>query len=230
MGFLVAHVARKPVTGILLSGGKSTRMGDDKALLDFCGAPMIVWCAAALAECAPTLLVSSSSAAHAEACSRALVDAWPRFPVLRGVKVKTVVDEEGREGPLAGFLAALERTSTASAVLSACDTPLAPAALYRREVGLLGEFEAVAPALEAPEPLLSAWQVEPARRAARSLAAEGRGPRALLETLRARLVDRGELGAWGIEPALIASANTPESLARLAARAPRSTNSTKRLT
>ncbi len=205
-------------------------MGKDKALLDFRGAPMIVWCAAALAECAPTLLVSSASAAHAKACQQALVNAWPRFSVLGGVKVETVVDGEGAKGPLAGFLAALERTPTEGAVLSACDTPLAPAALYRREVGLLGEFEAVAPALEAPEPLLSAWQVEPARRAARRLAAEGRGPRALLETVRARVVDRGELAAWGIEPDLLASANTPESLARLAARAERSTNNTKPLT
>ncbi len=215
----MAHVARKRVTGILLAGGKSTRMGKDKAMLDFCGAPMISWCAAALAECTPTLLVSSSSAAHAQACQRALVDAWPRFTVLRGVRVESVVDEEGAEGPLAGFLAALERVSTDRAVLSGCDTPLAPAALYRREVELLEAFEAVAPAVGAPEPLLSAWQVEPARRAAHGALLEGKGPRALLESLRSRLVGPAELAAWQIEPALLASANTPSALEALAARA-----------
>ncbi len=194
-------------------------MGTDKALLDFCGAPMIAWCAAALAECAPSLLVSSSSEAHARACQRALVNVWPRFTVLRGVRVETVVDEEGREGPLAGFAAALERASSGHVVLSACDTPLAPPALYRREVGLLGAFEAVAPSVDAPEPLLSAWQVEPARRAAGAFAAAGKGPRALLEALRTHLVSPTDLAEWGVEPALLASANTPGALRELTARA-----------
>lgn len=229
-GAFVAHVSRKRVTGILLAGGKSTRMGRDKALIDFGGAPLIAWCAAALAECAPTLIVSSSSAAHAQACERALANAWPRFTVLRGVRVETVLDGEGAQGPLAGFLAALEETSTESAVLSACDTPLAPATLYRRELALLAEFEAVAPALDSPEPLLSAWRAEPARRLARTLAADGRGPRALLEGLRARLVDGAELAAWGIDGALLASANTPEALGQLEDRAKALQEGTKRLT
>lgn len=193
-------------------------MGLDKALMDFCGAPMIAWCAAALAQCAPTLLVSSSSPAHAQACQRALVKARGRFTVLRGVQVKTVVDAEGTEGPLAGFLASLEEARSGQAVLSACDTPLAPAALYRREVALLADFEAVAPSIEAPEPLLSAWQVEPARRAALEVAGKGKGPRALLGALHTRLVDVRELAAWGIEPALLVSANTPGALGQLTAR------------
>lgn len=213
----MTHVARRLVAGILLAGGKSQRMGRDKALLDFEGAPMIAWCAAALAECAPMLIVSSSSGSHAAAAARAVADGWPRFTVLRGVDVETVVDAPGSKGPLAGLAAALEHARAEHLVVSACDTPLVPAAFYRSAVDLLKEFEAVAPQLEAPEPLISAWRREPALAAARELLPAGRGPRALLERLDARFVPRTEIQGWGLDPRKFASANTPTALGALLA-------------
>jgi molybdopterin-guanine dinucleotide biosynthesis protein A len=213
----VSHVARRTVTGVLIAGGKSTRMGADKALLDFGGAPMVAWCAAALAQCAPTLLVSSSSERHAGLCARAIADAWPRFTVLRGVTVETVVDEVAGAGPLAGFVAALAAARSDQVVVSACDTPLVPAAFYRGAVSLLVGADAVAPKLDEVEPLISAWRRGPALAAARTQLEQGRGPRALLETLNARLVSPAELASWGIDLARLASANTPDALARLRA-------------
>jgi molybdenum cofactor guanylyltransferase len=211
----VAHVARRKVQGVLLAGGQSSRMGADKALIDFDGAPMIAWCAAALAECAPSLVVSSSSAPHAARCARALQGAWPRFTVLRGVLVETVVDAPGTKGPLAGLAAALSSCSAPLVVVSACDTPLVPALFYRRAVGLLGQFEAAAPGLDAPEPLISAWERAPALALTAALLQAGRGPRALLERLRSRLIPPEELRAWGVDPARLGSANTPEALQSL---------------
>src|SRR5690242_7560613 len=120
-------------------------MGSDKALLDFDGAPMIAWCAAALAECGPSLVVSSSDAVHAARCARAIQGAWPRFTVLRGVRVETAVDAPGAAGPLAGLSAALSAAEAPRVVVSACDTPLVPALFYRKALGFLDEFEAVAP-------------------------------------------------------------------------------------
>ncbi len=213
----VAHVARRKVQGILLAGGQSSRMGSDKALLEFDGVPMVVWCAAALAECAPSLVVSSSSAVQAARCARALESAWPRFTVLRGVRVETVVDAPGTRGPLAGLTAALGVCSAPSVVLSACDTPLVPALFYRRALGFLGPFEAAAAALEAPEPLISAWARAPALAVASELIGAGKGPRAVLERLRARLIAADEMVSWGIAPEQLRSANTPEALQGLLA-------------
>lgn len=190
-------------------------MGADKALIDFAGAPMISWCAAALAESAPSLIVSSSSEQHAALCARAIADAWPRFTVLRGVKVETAVDEATGAGPLAGFVAGLAAARSDQVVVSACDTPLVPAEFYRRAVSLLDGAEAVAARLDEVEPLISAWRREPALTAARTQLEQGRGPRALFETLNARFVTTPELAGWGVDPARLASADTPEALARL---------------
>ncbi len=190
-------------------------MGADKALVDFAGAPMVTWCAAALAECAPVLVMSSSSEQHAERCAKAVVEAWPRFTVLRGVKVVTAIDGQAGQGPLRGFVAALSRAESDLVVLSACDTPLVPPTFYRKAVGLLAAFDAVAPHLDRPEPLISAWRRDRALALARELLPGGAGPSALLERLSARLVPREELGAWGMDDSRFASANTPEALSAL---------------
>jgi len=217
----VAHVARSRVVGVLLAGGRSERMGADKALLDFAGQPMAAWCAAALAQCAPTILVSSADERHAREVARAVTGAWPRFTVLRGVAVEPVADEVRGKGPLAGFVAAFGRSDAPHAVVSACDTPLVPPEFYRRAVSLLSEAPAIAPGLDRPEPLVSAWRRDAALAAARPLLEDGRGPHRLLEALGARLVGADEIRAWGLDPADFASANTPGALARLLGRAGR---------
>jgi molybdopterin-guanine dinucleotide biosynthesis protein A len=213
----MTHVQRKRVVGVLLAGGKSERMGTDKALLDFAGAPMSAWCAAALASCAPTILVSSATERHARTVARVVSSAWPAFTVLRGVAFEPVADAAPDKGPLSGLVSAFERSGAEYAVMSACDTPLVPAEFYRRAVALLEDAPAVAPTLERAEPLISAWRRAEALAAARPLLAEGRGPHRLVEALRARLVPREEITAWGLDPRHFASANTPEALAALLA-------------
>jgi len=213
----MAHVARRSVAGILLAGGASSRMGQDKATMEFVGAPMISWCAAALAECAPTLFVVSANTQHAALCKRAVEGAWPRFTGLRGVEVVPVVDHAPGKGPLGGLAAGLIMAKSESVVVSACDTPLVPAAFYRNALAALPGHDGVMAHLEAPEPLISAWRRAAALPDALRLAAEGRGPRALAETLKVRLVKRDELAAFGAKPYQMESANTPEAFAKLAA-------------
>jgi molybdenum cofactor guanylyltransferase len=213
----VPHVPRRDVAGLLLCGGKSTRMGADKALVDFAGAPMIAWCAAALAECANKLVVSGGTAAHASACARAVTDAWPRFTVLRGMDVETAVDGVEDAGPIAGLVAGFEKAKRDRVVVSACDTPLVPAGFYRKALSFLVPAQVVAPRLEQPEALISAWLRDPALAEARSALATRSGPRSLLERLPAKLVTAQELIPWGFDPARFASANTPQALAALRA-------------
>jgi molybdopterin-guanine dinucleotide biosynthesis protein A len=161
------------------------------------------------------LLVSSDEERHARQVARAVAAAWPRFTVLRGCKVEAVVDQVQGRGPLAGVVAAFGRSQADHAVVSACDTPLVPAEFYRRAVALLSESNAVAPGLDRPEPLVSAWRRLAAVEAAGPLLAEGQGPHRLLEAVGARLVGSDELRAWGLDPARFASANTPSALADL---------------
>lgn len=217
----MTHVARSRVVGVLLAGGKSERMGTDKALLDFAGAPMAAWCAAALAQCAPTVLVASAEGRHAREVARAVAGAWPRFTVLRGIAVDPVADEVRGKGPLAGIVAAFGKSDAPHAVVSACDTPLVAPEFYRRAVSLLSDADAVAPRLDRPEPLVSAWRRDEALAAALPLLEQGQGPHRLLEAVGARLVSADEIRAWGLDPADFASANTPGALAGLLDRARR---------
>jgi molybdopterin-guanine dinucleotide biosynthesis protein A len=213
----VTYVSRRNVVGVLLAGGKSQRMGKDKALLEFRGAPMAAWCAAALAQCAPTLIVSSATATHARAVARAVADSWPKFTVMRGVQVFEAVDQTADAGPLGGLVTAWKSCEAPWSVVSACDTPLVPAEFYRRAVSMLEEHHAVAPQLERPEPLVSAWRRSEALAAAGPLMIQRAGPHMLLERVHARLVLEPELRAWGIDPRLLASANSPQALGRLEA-------------
>jgi molybdenum cofactor guanylyltransferase len=45
------------MTGVVLAGGQSTRMGRDKASLEFCGQPLVERCAEVLRQCFAEVLV-----------------------------------------------------------------------------------------------------------------------------------------------------------------------------
>ena len=93
-----------PLTGVVLAGGRSSRMGSDKALLRVGGRRLID-----LAVDALTPL-----------CGEVLVAAGPR--VVADLTVRQIHDA-GDRGPLAGIVAALGEVSTDLAVVVAVDMP-----------------------------------------------------------------------------------------------------------
>lgn len=96
------------LAGAVLCGGRSTRMGADKALLAVDGVPMALRAASALvgAGCSPVVAVGGDAAALAE------------------LGLGVVPDETPGEGPLGGVLAALHALPSAEAVaVVACDMP-----------------------------------------------------------------------------------------------------------
>lgn len=108
------------VGGIVLAGGRSARMGLDKALLDWHGTPLVVHVADVLRDALDGPLV----VVHAEG---------QELPPLRGVEL--ACDAVPARGPLEGLragLAALDGRVDA-AFVTAVDVPL----LERRLVGLL---------------------------------------------------------------------------------------------
>lgn len=98
----------EPSAGFVLAGGRSSRMGNDKALVQLCGEPLIVRALAILRE-------AGVEAAIAGARSD-----------LSGYG--SVVADAGR-GPLSGVCAALESTVAEFAVFLSVDMPLLPSAL-----------------------------------------------------------------------------------------------------
>ena len=182
----------KPVYGLVLAGGRSRRMGRDKALIVYHGRPQFENGSRALARhCARVFLSlrADQSAAPEYAGHAQLAD---RFP---------------GGGPLIGILSALEAHPEAAWLVMACDLPFAGDAaldfLLARRNPLKMATAFRNPERNWPEPLLALY--EPAARPP-LLALHGAGlncPRRALEQLGAELLDPPD-SRW------IMNANTPE--------------------
>jgi molybdenum cofactor guanylyltransferase len=100
--------------GFVLAGGRSSRMGRDKALLLFDGRPLVMHALAILREAGLRVAIAGANPANRTALSA--------FAPI-------VDDPEPGRGPLAGICAALESTSARYAVFLPVDLPLLPASL-----------------------------------------------------------------------------------------------------
>lgn len=106
------------VTGFVLAGGSSSRMGRDKALLPLRGRPLVERVIARLRPCVERLYVIGSERNHR---------------LLRGCGADGVlVDLYPDRGPLMGLYTGLMHTHTPLNVFAACDMPwIEPALVYQ---------------------------------------------------------------------------------------------------
>jgi molybdopterin-guanine dinucleotide biosynthesis protein A len=88
---------------VVLTGGRSSRMGGDKAVLDAGGMPLAARPAAALAEICDDVVLAGRA--------------------VSGVAGRVVADEPGTEGPLAGLVAGLRAAHRDVCVVAGCDMP-----------------------------------------------------------------------------------------------------------
>jgi len=179
--------------GLLLTGGASSRMGSDKALLEVAGSTLASRVARALATVArPTLVVGPHAGTGLEAV------------------------EDGREGPLvalvAGVNALAERGCTGPVLLVACDLPFVGAELLAALAHELGEADAAVPVLDERDQPLAACYSPRALAVAKDLV--GQGGRAMRELLDAIEVKRIPEAAWSriAERASLVDVDTPEQL------------------
>lgn len=99
---------KRPVTGIVLCGGRSSRMGRDKAWLDVRGEPLVVRTVRIVSEVAAPVIVAAADGQV--------------LPLLPG-EVIVVRDEVAARGPLGGLAAAMSVMTADSAFVTACDMP-----------------------------------------------------------------------------------------------------------
>jgi len=111
-------IDKAQITGMVLAGGRGSRMGGvDKGLQAFRGMPLAMHALFRLqAQVGETMLNANRNLAAYESMGVPVwPDALPDYP-----------------GPLAGFLAGLERCETPYLVVVPCDTPLFPEDLVER--------------------------------------------------------------------------------------------------
>lgn len=187
--------------GIVLCGGKSSRMGRPKAWLPFGDEVLLQRVVRLLSEVVRPIVVVAAQGQD-----------LPHLPS----DVLIVRDEHEALGPLAGLaagLAALNGKADA-AYASSCDVPLLKPEFVRHMTGLRGDYDLVIPRDGKYHHPLAAVYRTTVESAVRQLIAENRlRPFFLLERVRSREVDVAELRAVDPELESLRNTNTPEEYA-----------------
>jgi molybdopterin-guanine dinucleotide biosynthesis protein A len=113
------------VTGLVLAGGKGTRMGGvDKGLQALKGRPLIAWVLEALAPQVQSIFINANRNQ----------EAYVRFgvPILTDSPRSPSESDVVYDGPLAGMLAGLRACPTPWLVTTPCDVPVIPADYVHR--------------------------------------------------------------------------------------------------
>jgi molybdopterin-guanine dinucleotide biosynthesis protein A len=195
---------REAITGLVLCGGRGTRMGGvEKALLPWAGRPLLAQVLERLSPQVATvaLNVNREAARYAGFGLPLWPDADDRLP-----------------GPLAGWLAALQRVQTPWLLSVPCDSPLLPPDLATRLAGPLAAPGApplaIATTADGPQPVFALLHRSLAPALAAALAAGERGVQRFARAQGAAEVRFDDAVAF-------ADADTPQDLANLARLAPR---------
>jgi molybdopterin-guanine dinucleotide biosynthesis protein A len=182
------------VLGAVLTGGRSTRMGRDKAFIELDGTPLVLRVAKALVGSGIERVVSVGGDVEA----------------LRALGLEAVDDPRQGDGPLAGIAAALAHAGDAAIVMVlACDLAGASPAGVNRVIDALRHAagaQVAVPVVEGKvEPLHTAWR--PAVLPFLEAALDG-GERAV-HTILDRL---STVSVTDVDPAWFVNLNTPADL------------------
>lgn len=166
----------RALTGVVLAGGQSRRMGQDKALLAVDGEPLVARVARRLQA----------------VCERVLIASGDR---RLGIGYEEVADARPGRGPLAGIVAGLEASRTPLVAVVAVDMPFADPAVLSYLADAWDREVAVVPAVRGRvHPLHGVYATQGAADLRRCLAHGERQVTAALTKLGARVI--GEDG-WG---------------------------------
>ena len=167
-----------PMTGVLLAGGESRRMGTDKAALEFDGEPLAARVARVLAEACDEVLVASGDGTRLDRLDLG-------FP--------QVADATPGAGPLGGIVAGLERARHPLVAVVAVDMPNASAPLLRLLAEAWSGEDAVVPiSPRGPEPLHAVYARTAAPTCRRRLEGPDRSVVGALGELSVRYVGEDE--------------------------------------
>ena len=187
-----------PVYGLVLAGGRSRRMGRDKATLEIGGETQLARAVALLERHLPRVYVSVRADQRAD-------------PARAGYAL--IEDREPDLGPVAGILAALETHADAAWLVLACDLPKVDDATVAT---LLANVDACQPVTAfrssgdgLPEPLCAVWQPSSRALVREQLGRDVRCPRKMLIRAGVPLIEQPH-------PEALDNVNTPADLARVA--------------
>ena len=116
------------LTGIILSGGKSSRMGREKGLVNFRGKPLISYSIEVLKQLTGTIIIGANNN----------LEEYKKF----GFDV--VNDEVEGIGPMGGLLSTLRYSTTDKNLVVSCDTPFINSGLLQYLMRYMQDYDIVA--------------------------------------------------------------------------------------
>jgi len=132
------------MTSIILAGGKSSRLGRNKALQVVGGKSLIQWVIDRVTALSTEIIIAT---AHGEA-----------IPCSSAVAIKTVADIYPERGPLGGIHAGLMASSSSRAIVVSCDIPFLSVGLLEYMTQICPVFDVVVPRIEDKiEPLCAVY-------------------------------------------------------------------------
>jgi molybdopterin-guanine dinucleotide biosynthesis protein A len=143
-------------TGVVLAGGKSTRLGRDKASELLLGVSLLQRAVTALESVVGDILIV-----------RARGQALPQ--VAASTALSDIEDAYPEKGPLGGIYTALKAIEPRHALVVGCDMPLLQPALLRHLLSAAPDYDVTVPLSESdePEPLCAVYGpgcIQPIRR------------------------------------------------------------------
>jgi molybdopterin-guanine dinucleotide biosynthesis protein A len=184
--------------GIVLCGGKSTRMGSPKALLPFGPETMLQRVVRLLGSVVtPIVVVSSREQA---------------LPLLPGY-VRIARDDREERGPLEGLRAGLSAlpASAEAAYVTSCDVPLLVPGFVNLMIELLGDHEIAVMDIDGfPHPLSAVYRRRLLPHVEALLGSDRLRPAYLFEAVRTRRVTPAEVASVDPDLLTLRNLNTPE--------------------
>jgi len=115
------------ITGIILCGGKASRMGIEKGLALLNQRPLIEYTVSVLKPITGQILISSNTHSYS----------YLGFPVI--------ADQYPGSGPMGGIFSCLGRSETIGNLVLSCDTPFVNTELLNNLISVGGSYDVVVP-------------------------------------------------------------------------------------
>lgn len=189
---------------IVLAGGRSTRMGFPKHCIEFAGATALDRIIRVASQCVDQVVVSVSDQDE----SRSLQS---RF----SASIRVVIDSVPRRGPLQGLADSINLlgSSVCVSAVVACDYPLVSCEMIRLLFNALGSSDAIIPLVRGNHHvLLSVVRTDAFRNVGELLENRRYSVRGAFRSKKISVVTEETMLRFGIDPAVLETANTPSEL------------------
>jgi molybdopterin-guanine dinucleotide biosynthesis protein A len=182
------------VTGVILAGGKSSRMGKNKALLDFGGRSIIEHTVDLFKSIFPEVLLVTNTPEE-----------------YKGLSVRIVTDIFPGKGSLGGVYTGLLYSSNEYSFIASCDMPFLKRGLIEFLMTLRDGYDVVVPRLKGGhEPLHAVYSKRCLKPIEEMIKRNDLRIIGFYQGVRAREVSEEELAPFNPGPSAFINVNTPE--------------------